>query len=467
MKHSNTANNNVKKEIDAVDITSDVITGRGGIIFFVRYLKNIGIYPYIETLFSFIRRSNKGKPVVEIFKQLFCFFMDGTSRHITYFDALKEDGGYSASIESSQKDMLSSHAVKRFFKSFLWGHTWLFRRVLKWLFIWRLKIEEPSIIILGLDTVVMNNDEANNREGVKPTYKKVKGFQPLVLSWGRFVIDAIFRNGSKHSNYGDGAIRIVFSMIKLIRKHYREDVPIIIRVDGGFFDQGFFRVLEEIGIGYIAGGRFYDDIKSYISGFDKGVWGCLDKGEQKWDFVEFGDRRENWDKFRRAIYCRPVYEDKQQLLEFARPETVLYTNIGMGSRIDDLLYKAEKCDMIKTEELIKTYHGRGNDELVNRAIKEFASETLPFENFHSNAAFYYTMLLAFFLFETFKEDILKPVIPITAYATTIRRKVIDIAAKIVHHSGKIILKVTKSVWEHLRIQELWQRSAMPPVFAWG
>jgi hypothetical protein len=35
--------------------------------------------------------------------------------------------------------------------------------MLRKLFIWRLKIEKPEIIILGMDTMVMNNEEAKKR----------------------------------------------------------------------------------------------------------------------------------------------------------------------------------------------------------------------------------------------------------------------------------------------------------------
>ena len=55
----------------------------------------------------------------------------------------------------------------------------IFRRALKQMFIWRLKMERPPVINLTLDTMVMDNDEAEKRHGVQPTYKKVKGFQPV------------------------------------------------------------------------------------------------------------------------------------------------------------------------------------------------------------------------------------------------------------------------------------------------
>jgi len=95
-------------------------------------------------------------------------------------------------------------------------------------------------------------------------------------------------------------------------------------------------------------------------------------------------------------------------------------------------------------------------------LKDFGFEELPFKRFPANAAFYYCMLIAFFLSETFKEDVLAEVLPITSYATTVRRVVIDIAAKIVWTGRQVILKVTHSVMTALRFDELWTRCQSPP-----
>ena len=54
--------------------------------------------------------------------------------------------------------MISSHAVKRFFKSISILRVWLFRRVLRSMFLWRLCIEKPEVIWLGIDTMVMDPD---------------------------------------------------------------------------------------------------------------------------------------------------------------------------------------------------------------------------------------------------------------------------------------------------------------------
>jgi hypothetical protein len=460
MKHSNTDNND-NAIINDVEVTGDNLTSRAGLSLFVRYLRGIVLLPYLEEIFSKIRKSNKGQGITDVFKQLFCFFMDGTSRHLVYFDTLKEDEGYAGSIETKPEDMLSSHAVKRFFGAMLLPWGFMFRKVLRKLFLWRLQIVKPMMIIVGLDTMVMNNDEAQKRDGVKPTYKKEKGFQPIQMTWGRFIIDAIFRSGDKHSNHGDDAAKMVKGIVALIRKHYRQDVPIVIRLDSGFFDQKLFKVFESLQIGYICGGKLYDDIGAFVSNCDRSVWGRYENENQVWDYVEFGDRRGSWKRFRRCIFCRPVYEDKQMLFKFARPDTMIYSNLGMGGTIDDQLRTVGMEQLFAPEVMIELYHGRGYDELVHRALKDFASEQLPFKRFHQNAAFYYTMLVTFFLYEAFKEDVCAPVIQLSSYATTLRRKLLDVAGKIVSHSGKITLKVTLSTWRRLDFYQLWIKSENP------
>ncbi len=157
----------------------------------------------------------------------------------------------------------------------------------------------------------------------------------------------------------------------------------------------------------------------------------------------------------------------QLLLEFVRPETIIYSNLGMAAAIDQQLKDARYGHLLQTESIIALSQGRGADELVHRALKDFACETLPFKKFAHNAAFYYTMLTAFFLFECFKEDVCSDVVPIESYPTTLRRKVIDLAAKIVRTSGKIILKVVQAAWDTLQFDKLWNKAASPPMFAWS
>jgi hypothetical protein len=123
--------------------------------------------------------------------------------------------------------------------------------------------------------------------------------------------------------------------------------------------------------------------------------------------------------------------------------------------------------MTKAEAVIQTYHGRGEDELVHRSFKDFGFEELPFKRFAPNTAVYYAMVTAFFLLETFKQDVSSPVIPISSFPTTLRRKIVDVAAKIVSHSGRLVLKITADVMTRLHFKELWLRCLSVPRFAWA
>lgn len=97
-------------------------------------------------------------------------------------------------------------------------------------------------------------------------------------------------------------------------------------------------------------------------------------------------------------------------------------------------------------------------------MREFGTELLPFKRFASNAAYYYLMVIGFFLFETFKHDMDSTVIPVTWYPTTFRRRCLDIAGKIVRTAGRTVLKITATAHRNLQFSELWKRSvAIPPI----
>ena len=452
-----------------VQVTNDCLTGRAGLNLFARYMRGIDLFPHLDRLFGSMRKHPKGAPIDELFKQVLCFLFDGTSRHLAHFDVLAKDPGYAAAIETDLADMASSHTIKRFYRAFSPVRTYKFRHLLQQLFLWRLVITKPNVIELNIDTMVMDNDQAPKRHGVKPTYKKVLGFQPLQMTWGRYIIDAVFRGGDKHSNNGDTVEKMIRHVVRMVRTRYSQTVPIIIRMDSGFFDQDLFAVMEKLNIGFICGGKFYGDIKAMIEALPEAAYdhhfGKTD--EDVWQCFEFGDRRKSWSRFYRVIFWRPLIEEKQYLLPGSRPGTLAYTNLGMGRAIDQQMREAGLDYLAETNAVIHSYHQRGADELVHRAFKDFGFEELPFTHFIHNSAFYYTMLLGFFLFEAFKEDVSEPVVPVKAFPTTLRRRLVDVAAKVVSHAGRTVLKVTAVAMESLRFKELWERCLCAPRFAWS
>ena len=257
--------------------------------------------------------------------------------------------------------MASSHQIKRFFRKLMFNNitNGVYRKILHQLFIWRLKIEKPKYIELGVDTMVMDNDDAKKREGSEPTYKKKKGFQPLHISWGSYLVDVLFRSGSKHSNHGTDYIDTVRDIVNLIRDKYQSDIPIILRADSGFFDQKAFTYFEEeLKILYVVTGKMYEDIKSYISGIDYKQYRKY-TANGIWSYFEFGSSADE--------------------LEFAKTDSIIYTNIGQDTELTGQLKNACKNeDIVTAESIISLAHGRGADELIHRSIKDRGiMETLP------------------------------------------------------------------------------------------
>jgi len=450
------------QRINKVETTSDTITGRGGLALFSRYLEKTCILEHLESKFGFFRKSVKGLPIALLFKQVFCFFFDKTSQNLTYFDQLKKDNGYAAAIEIDPSQLASSHMIKRFFKPFAWWYGKTFRWVLHKMFIWRLKITKPEEIVLYLDAMVLDNDDALKRQGVQPTYKKVKGFQGLHIIWNHKIIDALFRGGSKSGNYGNRVINMVTDLVKLIRSEYSEAATIILRIDSGFFDEKNYAAFDDLNIAFISSGKIYPSVKDFAGNAPADNWKSCKKKKQRWTFLEFGFRCDKWKQFYRAFYTHCLYEGNQMLLEFARPDNVILTNIGINDKVLENCTEERKQYWLRPDTIIDSYHQCGADELVHRSLKDFGFEQLPFKRFAHNSAFYYCMLIAFFLFETFKEDVTDHVIPIKSYATTLRRKLIDIAAKIVYTGGQIILKVSESTMQSLKFNKLWENCQNTP-----
>ncbi len=451
--------NNPSCRISKVEITNDTLTSRGGIAFFVKYLQAINIIALLLEKFGLLKKSSKGVTLKNLFLQVLCFFFDGTSHHLNHFDQLQGDAGYAAVLEVPKAQMASSHAMKRFFGTFGVFAAEVFRWVLKQLFVWRLKLNRPRVIELTVDTMVMDNDEALKREGCDPTYKKVKGFQPLHLIWEGKIVDAIFRRGKRHSNYGNDVKKMIRSAVSLIREKYDPSVAILIRFDSGFHDEENFALCDELGIGFIGTGKVFDAIKKQVAAIAESEWKEYDNGRQLWSYARFEYRCKVWDKDRsyRALYTRPKYDEGQQLLEFARPDNIIVTNLDLAHEVLKKMEPKLQKYWLEDETIIFHHHQRGADELPHRALKEFGSEQLPFKRFAANRAYYYLMVVSFFLFETFKEDNLKDILPITSYATTVRRKLVDFAAKVVRTGGELILKVPAVIMEGLQLATLWTR----------
>jgi hypothetical protein len=454
-------------KIMKISVTNDKISGRGGIAIFLRYIAKTRLVALISSIFlSKVTVHSKGLQLDQFLKQVFACFIDGTDMSMSGFDSRKNDQGYAAILENKLSQMASSHQMKRFFSKLSIIPNKLYRKILHELFIWRLKIETPTVITLGIDTMVMDNDDARKREGCEPTYKSKKGFQPLHVCWGAYLVDVIFRIGSAHSNHGTDYIDAITDIVGLIRKRYSGQVPVILCADSGFADQKAFEHFENIlGIHYIVTNKLYNDIKEYFLELPTEGFRELRKNNALWKFIEFGNKLKSWKRFRRCIFTKLMMgQNGQYLLDLARPDSVISTNIGMCKLADDKLLAAGGEKYFETETIISLSHERGADELIHRSLKELATkEQLPFQSFGMNRAYYYLLVIVHFMFECYKRDVTPDIIPVTAYPDTFRRKLIDFAVKITSRSRYIIMNVTRTIFETNQIDILWKRCQSPPI----
>ncbi len=100
--------------VSEIDITDNIISSRGGLLFILRYLEKCKIFNLLSSIID-VSGNRKSKSVGIMLRQIIAKMIDGTSSAIVEFDRLKQDQGYAAVLELSQEDMVSSHMVKRFF----------------------------------------------------------------------------------------------------------------------------------------------------------------------------------------------------------------------------------------------------------------------------------------------------------------------------------------------------------------
>jgi len=101
-------------------------------------------------------------------------------------------------------------------------------------------------------------------------------------------------------NHGDTVEKRVKHVVGQIRKHHRADVPIVLRSDSGFFDRKLFECFERLGIGYLCAGRVVGDLKELPARLEG--WKQYRHKHTVREYVELGDGRGTWKRFRRLIY---------------------------------------------------------------------------------------------------------------------------------------------------------------------
>ncbi|MDV7400487.1 hypothetical protein RZS08_54230, partial [Arthrospira platensis SPKY1] len=99
---------NYNPKVCGIEATDENLSSRGGLVLFTKYVESLAITGLLSEQFSRLRKNGKGAKLEELFKQVLCFFADGTDFSMTRFDVLQRDPGYAGVIESRPNELVSS-----------------------------------------------------------------------------------------------------------------------------------------------------------------------------------------------------------------------------------------------------------------------------------------------------------------------------------------------------------------------
>jgi len=447
--------------INKIETTSEKISSRGGLLPIIRYIEKSGFIDWSAQNLSWLKKNNKGVTVPSAIRQIIAAMIDGNAEHVSHFDQLRKDPTWLALLEIDEKSVVSSSAIKRLLKGTVVSNFSSMRKALHHIFLSRLRKESPDIIVLDIDTMVLNNEGAKKRHGCKPTYKKVCGFQPLQVTWNGMMVDALFRNGSANSNHGNDVQRVLKKLVKFIRKEYKEDVSIIVTTDSGFMDQKLFDFyMKELDIFFCCNGKSYASVTEKGDEIFKKSNNEYSHKKSIWKYCEFFSALDSWKiEPLRTIYTKCICESNgQYVAETGALSSVIYTNIEEDSGL---------LNYSDAQSIIELAHSRGKSELTNRSFKEFmGTERFPFKQFSMNGIWYYLQAIAHALLECFKCDVLLSCcsgISRGSYPNMIRRRFIDVGMKLVKGGGVVKAKVHESIASKTGIIDAWLRcNALSP-----
>lgn len=440
-----------------IESTGRELNSRAGLATIAEYLDHHGILKMISKEFSDKKSSSKGAPVAFLVLQILAFFIDGTKLSLVWFDTLQRDTSHARVLGIPVEFLASSHSIKRFLRKFTMQSMRVFERIELTLFKWRLQVENPQELSISIDSVVYDNDDAIKREGVSPTYKKVKGFQPVNVLWNGYTVLTRFRRGSAHGNKGTFTPYAIRKVTAAIREVIPE-AKIVYKFDSGFYSEKVFLECQRQQVECVMVGKMSNDVQEAALAVPEEEWKTLKKGDIEWRYATISFIPSSWKEAPgrgpiSAVYTSLVRDDSPQgVLTFARPDQVVLTNVDLKEPSDELLCHSAKA-------VVKLSHSRGADELVHRASKEFGTEKFPCKRFFMNGAFYHFMIIAHNLLIAYQRDIVAHEEPElkNAMPTTVRRRVIDVAGHVTRTARLIIIKVAKEGEKASILERIWNR----------
>jgi hypothetical protein len=283
---------------------------------------------------------------------------------------------------------------------------------------WALKPEERADYTLDLDA---SQIVAEKREA-RRTYKGERGYMPLVghLAENGLVVGHEFREGNASPQAGNREFIEACAREMPYGKRIAR-----VRSDSAAYQAAIFNWCEDHDVTFAVGADLDAAVVAAIGSIPASDWRAYQDG---WIAQTVHSMNETKKAFRLVVVRRPV-------------QGKLFEEEGPHER-----YKAIASNRDETAEATVAWYNRRGEASENR-IKElkigFGMERMPCGEFAANAAFFGIGVLAYNLFVVFKRDAL-PAEWRRCQVQTLRWRLYQMAGKVVHHAGALVLKVRRS-----------------------
>ena len=80
-------------------------------------------------------------------------------------------------------------------------------------------------------------------------------------------------------------------VVEKIRKEYRADVPILVRMDACFYDHELFEIMKYLHVGYSCGGKRYNNVRNAATLATGWLTFSSKDKREIWEYTEFKTRQ--------------------------------------------------------------------------------------------------------------------------------------------------------------------------------
>jgi hypothetical protein len=260
------------------------------------------------------------------------------------------------------------------------------------------------------------------KQGVRQTYNKTKGFNPVLCFWSetRLLIGARLRAGNKHSDHK------VVSFLRECLSRLPRNRQIRVRCDSGFYSRYMVEELLKRGVAFSITARLTSLVRKVIEAIPEEAWSPY-PWEEGTEWAECSFQPCKWPQAFRLIVKRTEwFEGDQRVLGKYLYTPVITNRRGAGSS------------------LIKHHLARGGAENYIEEFKNgLGARLLPSQCFMANWAWLVIAQLAYNLAQWFKL-LLLPVSEQAQQLKSLRLHWWCVAGRLARSARSVILYVSKA-----------------------